>query len=76
MTNILGYKGMIHNPDNVPITKKEIYNNIIEYTIPEDYYFESCGTSYGNRIFGYLELSNYYVIKKRKNEANTEENSK
>ena len=39
--------GMIHNPENVPITKKEIYNNIIEYTVPEDYYFESCGTSYG-----------------------------
>lgn len=61
--------GMIHNPENVPIAKKEIYNNIIEYTVPEDYYFESCGTSYGNHIYGYIELSNYYVVKKMKEDG-------
>lgn len=59
-------KYMIHNPDNVEITKREIYNNIIEYSVPEDYYFESCGTSYGNHIFGFIELSNYYTVKKKK----------
>lgn len=62
--------GMIHNPLNVEITKKEIYNDIIEYSIPEGYYFESCGTSYGNHIYGFINLSNYYTIKKRENEDN------
>lgn len=57
--------GMIHNPENIEIQKREIYNDIIEYTIPEDYYFESCGTSYGNRIYGHIKLSNYYTVKKR-----------
>lgn len=59
---------MIYNPDNIEIKKKEIYNNIIEYSVPEDYYFESCGVSYGNHIFGFIELSNYYTVKKRKDE--------
>jgi len=60
--------GMIYNPENVTITKKEIYSTIMEYSIPDDYYFECCGTSYGNRIYGKLVLDNYYTIKKRKNE--------
>lgn len=69
--------GLIHNPLGVEITKKEIYNSIIEYSIPEDYYFESCGTSYGNHIFGTINLSNYYTIKKREtDETSTSENSK
>ena len=62
--------GLIHNPLGVEIQKKEIYDNVIEYSIPEDYYFESCGTSYGNRIYGNINLSNYYVIKKREDESN------
>lgn len=66
---------MIDNPLNIEITKREIYNNIIEYKVPEGYYFESCGTSYGNCIYGMIKLSNYYVIKKRKNEAETSKNS-
>lgn len=57
--------GLIHNPLNVEITKKEIYNSIIEYSIPEEYYFESCGTSYGNHIYGTINLSNFYTIKKK-----------
>ena len=55
----------IHNPLNVPIEVKEIYNDIFEHVIPDDYYFESCGTSYGNRIYTGRIPSNYYVIKKR-----------
>lgn len=58
----------ISNPDNIPIAKTEIYNDIWEYRIPEDYYFESFGISYGNRIYGTTNLTNYYVIKKRENE--------
>jgi hypothetical protein len=65
----------IFNPDNVPITRKEIYSTIMEYSIPEDYYFESCGTSYGNHIFGTMNLTNYYVIKKRKNETDINKDS-
>lgn len=68
--------GLIHNPDNVKITKKEIYNNIIEYSVPEGWYFESCGTSYGNHIYGSIQLSNYYTVRKREDETNTNENSK
>ena len=70
--------GMIHNPLNVEIKKREIYNSIIEYSVPDDFYFESFGTSYGNRIFGTVSLDNYYTIKKRgiKDEVNTSENSK
>lgn len=57
--------GLIHNPLNIEIIKREIYNDIIEYSIPPEYYFESCGCSYGNRIYGSVNLSNYYTIKKR-----------
>lgn len=67
---------MIHNPDNVKITKKEIYNDIIEYSVPEGWYFESCGTSYGNHIYGSIQLSNYYTVRKREDETNTNKNSK
>lgn len=69
-------KNMIHNPDNVNITKREIYNDIIEYSVPEGWYFESCGTSYGNHIYGSIQLSNYYTVRKREDETNTNENSK
>lgn len=63
--------GIIYNPDNVEITKKEIYNDIIEYSIPDEYFFESCGTSYGNHIYGTINLNNYYIIKKRDEQTNT-----
>lgn len=68
--------GLIHNPDNVKITKREIYNDIIEYSVPEGWYFESCGTSYGNHIYGSIQLSNYYTVRKREDETNIDENSK
>jgi len=63
--------GTIENPLNVEITKKEIYNDIIEYSIPDEYFFESCGTSYGNHIYGTINLNNYYIIKKRDEQTNT-----
>ena len=66
--------GLIHNPLNVDITKREIYNSIIEYSIPSDYYFESCGVSYGNRIYGTVNLGNYYTIKKREYNDKTSTN--
>ena len=68
--------GIIHNPDNVKITKREIYNDIIEYSVPEGWYFESCGTSYGNHIYGSIQLSNYYTVRKREDETNIDKNSK
>ena len=55
----------IDNPLNVPIETKEIYCDIFEHKIPEDYYFESFGFSYGNRIYTGKIPSNYYIIKKR-----------
>lgn len=64
----------IDNPLNVEITKTEIYSGIFEYRIPNDYYFESYGTSYGNSIWGRAVLDNFYVIKikKKENENNNE----
>ena len=56
---------MIDNPLHVAIEKKEIYNDIWEFKVPEGYVFESCGISYGNRIYGTMKLDNHYVIKKR-----------
>ena len=64
----------IDNPLNVKVERREIYTNIYEYTIPEGYYFESCGTSYGNTIYGREMLDNFYVIKK-KDETNTSKDS-
>lgn len=66
---------MIYNPDNIKIEKREIYNDIWEFIIPHDYYFESCGISYGNRIYGAMKLENYYTIKKKKHEADSNKNS-
>ena len=60
---------MIHNPDNVKITEKRIYNDIIEYSVDDPYYFESCGTSYGNHIYGFIQLSNYYTVKKKEEDG-------
>lgn len=56
----------IDNPLNVEIKIKEIYNNIFEYSVPEDYCFWSYDTCYGNSIFGRNQLDNFYVIKKKR----------
>ena len=61
--------GMILNPDNIEIQKREVYNDVIEYRLPQDYYFESCGISYGNCIYGTVNLSNYYIVKKREEDG-------
>ena len=66
---------MIDNPLQIEISKKEIYTDIWEFSIPEGYYFESCGISYGNHIFGRMKLDNHYIIKKRGNDSNIEKDS-
>lgn len=68
---------MIFNEFKVPIEQKEIYSGIIEYSLPDNYYFESYGFNYGNRIYGTINLSNYYTVKKRENnEVDTDKDSK
>ena len=64
----------IQNPLNVKIEMKEVYSGLFEYKIPEQYYFDSYGTSYGNSIYGRAVLDNYYVIK-QKDETDTDTNS-
>lgn len=59
---------------NAPITKKEIYNGVMEYSVEEPYYFESNGISYGQHVFGTILLDNHYVVKK-KDETNSKKNS-
>lgn len=70
---------MIKNIDckyDIEIDRKEIYPTIYEYTLPPDYYFESCGTNYGNVIYARDIPDNHYVIrKKEKNETNINKNS-
>lgn len=46
-------------------TRRQIYDSIYEYTCEDGYYFESCGTNYGNHIFGGDVLTNKYIIKKK-----------
>lgn len=58
----------IENPLKIPIEIKELYNDIYEYLIPDGYFFESFGCSYGQAIYGGKELSNHYIIKERKKE--------
>lgn len=62
----------IDNPLNVKIEKKEIYSCIFEYRIPDGFYFESCGVSYGNRIYASNNFTNYYIIKKKDEKGTTE----
>lgn len=64
----------INNPYNVKIDSKEIYSGIYEHTVPYGYYFESCGTSYGERIYTTMTPTNYYTVKK-KDETDTDTNS-
>ena len=66
----------IDNPLHIDVTKTEVYSGIFEYRLPIGYYFESCGTSYGNSIWGRAVLDNYYVVKKRENETDTSKDSK
>ena len=54
----------IQNALGVKIEKKEIYNDVFQYILPQGYYFESYGQSYGNIIYGGNELTNFYIVRK------------
>ena len=56
---------------DIEINRKEIYPTIYEYTISEDYYFESCGTNYGNVIYARDIHDNHYVIRKKEKQDGT-----
>lgn len=55
---------MIQNEEDIQITKKEIYNTVFDYEVPEGYHFESHGTIWGRHIFGGDPLENHYLVKK------------
>lgn len=57
---------MIQNQTGVEIKKREIYSGVFEYSVPEGYYFESYGQSYGNIIYGMDTTTNHYIVKKRR----------
>lgn len=59
----------------IEIERNEIYPAIYEYVLPEDYYFESCGTNYGNRIYARDITDNFYIVRK-KYEIDTDKDSK
>ena len=59
----------------IEIERKEIYQSIYEYSVPEDYYFESCGTNYGNRIYARDITDNFYIVRKEY-EIDTDKDSK
>lgn len=56
---------MIQNETGITIQKRQIYNGVFEYSVPEPYYFESYGQSYGNVIYGLDETTNHYIVKKK-----------
>lgn len=65
----------IDNKYPIEIERKEIYPSIYEYSLPEEYFFESSGTNYGNRIYAREITDNFYIVRKVY-ETNTEEDSK
>lgn len=54
----------------IEIERNEIYPAIYEYVLPEDYYFESQGTNYGNRIYARDITDNFYIVRKKNGENN------
>lgn len=54
----------IDNKYPIDIERKEIYPAIYEYSLPEEYYFESNGTNYGNRIYAREITDNFYIVRK------------
>lgn len=64
---------MIQNETGIEIQKRQIYNGVYEYSVPEGYYFESYGQSYGNVIYGLDETTNHYIVKKKKKEEENKE---
>lgn len=59
----MNYK-YIDNKYPIEIKRKEIYPGIFEYSLPGDYYFESSGTNYGNRIYARAITDNFYIVRK------------
>lgn len=55
---------MIQNPENIPITKTEIYPTVFDYELPDGYHFQSENTNWGNHIYGEDKLTNHYIVKK------------
>lgn len=58
----------------IEIERKEIYQSIFEYILPDGYYFESCGTNYGNIIYAREIPDNFYIVRKenKENENNAD----
>lgn len=58
----------------IEIERKEIYQSIFEYILPDGYYFESCGTNYGNTIYAREIPDNFYIVRKenKENENNAD----
>ena len=54
----------------IEIERNEIYPAIYEYVLPEEYYFESQGTNYGNRIYAREITDNIYIVRKKNGEDN------
>ena len=54
----------IINPDNIKITRTEIYPTIFDYELPDGYHFESNGQKWGTHIYGSEILTNHYIVKK------------
>lgn len=55
----------IQNPENIYIEREEIYSGVFKYSLPWGYYFESCGTNFGNVIYAREVPDNYYVVKRK-----------
>lgn len=64
---------MIANYQNIPIAKKEIFETIYDYELPEGYHFETENTNWGRHIFGGDPLENHYIVKQDKEDENNAE---
>lgn len=51
------------------------YEGVFTYEAPEGYEFWSENTCYGTTVWGGDCLTNYYYLKEKKNEINTEKDS-
>lgn len=66
----------IDNPLGIEMTREQLYHGVYLTTLPYGFYFESCGTNYGNAIYTMEIPTNHYVVKKVKNETDIDKNSK
>lgn len=58
----------------IEIERKEIYQSIFEYILPDGYFFECRGTNYGNTIYAREIPDNFYIVRKenKENENNAD----